>query len=34
MNTPRIYHPDNWHRRAEELRTVAAGKHHPLRETY
>ena len=24
MDTPRVYPPEHWHRRAEELRTVAA----------
>jgi hypothetical protein len=23
MNTPRIYHSEHWHQRAEELRTMA-----------
>ncbi len=30
METPTIYHPEHWHRRAEELRTLAAERaRHP-----
>ena len=28
MKTPRTYHPEHWHQRAEELRTMATQRLH------
>jgi hypothetical protein len=34
MDPPKIYRPEHWRRRAEELRTAAEGMRHPSRSLW